>query len=243
MFFFSRFFFFFSDTQEGQKREAWVEANKQNLTVLPWHATNAVAPSHGTAAALGNEIGRMSGTPEEHRTRKAFISRPARAAASNGSHQSRHWRIEFENQERWTNQLMGYQSSADPLGRTQVRFETKDAAIAFARKMGWDYDVLEANDVRSLHGTKGYYQNFLNFHVEARQKAQSAARFARGQFAHAERGKTAFVNLKHTKYGGQASKMGKGTHWQQQHPNNHSAATWRNDNLRKKQELARKLGK
>lgn len=60
---------------------------------------------------------------------------------------------------RWENALMGWQSSGDYLQGTALFFNTKDDAIHFAEKQGYEYFVQEPNERRVL--PKAYANNFL----------------------------------------------------------------------------------
>lgn len=75
-----------------------------------------------------------------------------------GSHNLRHWCLEFDTRERWENPLMGWSSSADPLSNTSVHFKTKEAAIKFAEKNGWRYEVEERKE--RTPKVKSYGANF-----------------------------------------------------------------------------------
>lgn len=60
---------------------------------------------------------------------------------------------------RWENPLMGWQSSADFMQGTHINFKSKEDAIAFAEKQGYEYFVQEPNE---RHITpKAYADNFL----------------------------------------------------------------------------------
>jgi NADH dehydrogenase (ubiquinone) Fe-S protein 4 len=61
---------------------------------------------------------------------------------------------------RWENPLMGWQSSADFMQGTNVQFKTKEDAIAFAQKQGYEYFVQEPNERRIT--VKAYANNFLH---------------------------------------------------------------------------------
>ena len=52
---------------------------------------------------------------------------------------------------RWENPLMGWTSSADSLesvGRASLFFYTKEQAVDFCKKHGWEYSVDEPNEKR-----------------------------------------------------------------------------------------------
>lgn len=56
------------------------------------------------------------------------------------------WRIEFEARAKWQNPLQGWNSTADPLenvGRSSLFFFTKEQAVAYAQKAGWEVEVVE----------------------------------------------------------------------------------------------------
>jgi NADH dehydrogenase (ubiquinone) Fe-S protein 4 len=58
------------------------------------------------------------------------------------------WRIEFETRAKWQNPLQGWNSTADPLenvGRSSLFFFTKEQAVAYAEKAGWEVEVVEPN--------------------------------------------------------------------------------------------------
>jgi len=99
--------------------------------------------------------------------RSVLISQPSKTAMQSGSYQTRYWKIEFadggalEPSGRWENPLMGWISSADPLQAIDLhlRFESKEAAVAFAEKNGWDYSVKPTN-IPSPTINRKYADNF-----------------------------------------------------------------------------------
>ena len=54
--------------------------------------------------------------------------------------------------------LMGWSSAADTLNEVRLRFETLDEAVAFAKKNGMDYSVIEPQDFKFR--PKSYADNF-----------------------------------------------------------------------------------
>jgi len=60
---------------------------------------------------------------------------------------------------RWENPLMGWQSSADFMQGTHVSFKSKEDAIRFAEKQGYEYFVQEPNSRKIT--PKAYANNFL----------------------------------------------------------------------------------
>ncbi|XP_030367636.1 NADH dehydrogenase [ubiquinone] iron-sulfur protein 4, mitochondrial isoform X2 [Strigops habroptila] len=81
------------------------------------------------------DITALTGVPDEHiKTRKVHIFVPARNAMQSGVNNTKKWKMEFDNRERWENPLMGWASTADPLSNMVLTFSTKEDAIAFAEK-------------------------------------------------------------------------------------------------------------
>jgi NADH dehydrogenase (ubiquinone) Fe-S protein 4 len=60
---------------------------------------------------------------------------------------------------RWENPLMGWQSSGDSMQGTHLDFRTKEEAIQFAQKQGYEYFVQEPNERRIV--PKAYANNFI----------------------------------------------------------------------------------
>ena len=60
---------------------------------------------------------------------------------------------------RWENPLMGWQSSADFLQGTNLKFKSREDAIAFAHKQGYEYFVQEPQTRKFI--PKAYANNFL----------------------------------------------------------------------------------
>ena len=55
-------------------------------------------------------VSALSGVPQEQLQRVARIFMPARNPMQSGSDNAQQWKLEFENQERWENPLMGWAS-------------------------------------------------------------------------------------------------------------------------------------
>ncbi|TPX34312.1 hypothetical protein SmJEL517_g03013 [Synchytrium microbalum] len=89
------------------------------------------------------EADHVSGVPTEISHRTVRIFSPARTAMQQGTNKTDDWRIEFEVQDRWENPLMGWASSGDPVQATTTKFLSKEDAIRFAERQGYDYFVEE----------------------------------------------------------------------------------------------------
>ncbi|CAL1537458.1 unnamed protein product [Lymnaea stagnalis] len=105
------------------------------------------------------DISAISGVPDEHiKTRTVRIFVPARNAMQSGTYNTRRWRMEFDERERWENPLMGWVSTGDPLSNTEVNFQSKEDAIAFCEKNGWNWFVEDEKKPKMLR--KSYGANF-----------------------------------------------------------------------------------
>ena len=61
---------------------------------------------------------------------------------------------------RWENPLMGWQSTADFMQGERLSFKTKEDAIRFAHKQGYQYFVQEPNERKIV--PKAYANNFVH---------------------------------------------------------------------------------
>lgn len=77
---------------------------------------------------------------------QVVIYSPARAACQQGKKLLGTWKIHPGEQRKWENPLMGWTSTGDALSHqfnSVVNFESKEAAVAFCDKYGWEYEVME----------------------------------------------------------------------------------------------------
>jgi hypothetical protein len=90
---------------------------------------------------------------------KARIYRPAKTAMQSGRGNTRKWTIQFEAAAAKSHDpLMGWISSADTQGQVRLRFDTREEAVAFARKHNMDYALREP--VERVLRPKSYADNF-----------------------------------------------------------------------------------
>ncbi|KAI0346018.1 hypothetical protein BDW22DRAFT_1482169 [Trametopsis cervina] len=104
----------------------------------------------------------VSGAPRELRHRAVRIFQPTRSTTQSGTGKSNRWRIDWEILQgggRWENPLMGWASSADYMQGTRLSFRSKEDAIHFAEKQGWDYFV--ANTEVTRIPPKNYAENYV----------------------------------------------------------------------------------
>ncbi len=87
------------------------------------------------------------------------IYRQAKTATQSGRADTRRWVVEFEpGAPRRVEPLMGWTSSADTRDQVRLFFDSREEAIAYARKNGYMYSV-EAPRERKVR-PKAYADNF-----------------------------------------------------------------------------------
>ncbi|KAI1854976.1 hypothetical protein JX265_012331 [Neoarthrinium moseri] len=104
----------------------------------------------------------LSGAPVELQARTVRIYQPAKPASQSGNWGSHHWRMDWDvlaKGHRWENPLMGWQSSGDIMQGTHLNFKSKEDAIAFAQKQGYEFFVQEPNT--RAFTPKAYANNFM----------------------------------------------------------------------------------
>jgi len=104
----------------------------------------------------------VSGAPAELHHRAVRVFQYTRSTTQSGDAKSKRWRIDWDilpGGGRWENPLMGWASSADYMQGTRIGFRTKEDAIHFAEKQGWDYYVQQP-EVK-VRPPKNYAENYL----------------------------------------------------------------------------------
>lgn len=106
----------------------------------------------------------VSGAPEELVTKRVVrIYQQAKPATQSGHHNGSHWKLDWDvlgKGNRWENDLIGYQSTADVMQCTTMQFDNKESAIRFAQGQGWDHYVQEPK--KRHFRKKEYANNFLH---------------------------------------------------------------------------------
>jgi NADH dehydrogenase len=91
----------------------------------------------------------------------ARIYKPAKTAMQSGTAKTHDWVLEFAPaSERAVDPLMGWTSSADTQAQVRLRFETKEAALAYAAEHGVEVIVQEPKERRPNVRPGGYGENF-----------------------------------------------------------------------------------
>ncbi len=91
--------------------------------------------------------------------RRARIFEQPKSAMQSGYAGTTEWVLQYEpGDQRRPDPLMGWISSGDTRAQLQLRFETRDEAVAYAEQAGITYEVALAQHRRI--GPKAYADNF-----------------------------------------------------------------------------------
>lgn len=92
---------------------------------------------------------------------RARIYQPARTAMSSGQGKTKHWVLDFApDSPRSVDPLMGWTSSSDTQSQVRLTFDTKEAALAYAREHGIDAQVQDPKKRKPNIRPRGYAENF-----------------------------------------------------------------------------------
>ncbi|MDG2341278.1 MAG: ETC complex I subunit [Paracoccaceae bacterium] len=92
---------------------------------------------------------------------QARIYQPARNAMQSGMGKTKVWILEFAPAStREIDPLMGWTSSSDTQTQVKLKFDSKDAAVEYAKDNGIDAQVSEPNTRKQNVRTRGYGENF-----------------------------------------------------------------------------------
>ncbi len=92
---------------------------------------------------------------------RARIYKPAKTAMSSGTAKTKHWVLEFVNETgREVDPLMGWTSSSDTQAQVKMTFDTKEAALDYAKEHGIDAMAQEPKSRRANIRPGGYGENF-----------------------------------------------------------------------------------
>lgn len=92
---------------------------------------------------------------------RARIYQPAKTAMQSGTAKTQGWTLEFAPASaREVDPLMGWTSSTDTQAQVKLRFDTKEAALAYAEARGIEAEVTEPKARRAIIRQRGYGENF-----------------------------------------------------------------------------------
>ncbi len=122
--------------------------------------THLLSPAMAAAAAIAGHL--IDVRKFLHNKMKVQIFKPAKSAMQSGKANSKKWLVlpAQECQAKSVNELMGWVSSNDTKTQLKFEFATKESAIDFAIKQGFEYEVLEPKT--AVLKKKSYAENFLS---------------------------------------------------------------------------------
>ena len=151
---------------ETQLAVAYVEKHNKFMENMatPYPKTFQGGPATDLYVAKDpSEMRVLTGMPIEHQQRTVLIGPRYTTSMQSGDKFAHQWQISWQQAEVWSNPLTGWTSSSDPHATMKLTFSDKDAAIAFATKSGWKYEVLPSQSSTCYTpGEKNYAHNFLS---------------------------------------------------------------------------------
>jgi hypothetical protein len=92
---------------------------------------------------------------------RARIYQPAKTAMSSGMAKTKSWILDYTQSEaRSLDPLMGWTSSSDTQSQVRMSFDTKEAALDYAKAHGIDAIVTEPKKRKANIRARGYAENF-----------------------------------------------------------------------------------
>jgi hypothetical protein len=92
---------------------------------------------------------------------RARIYQPAKTAMQSGTAKTRQWVLDYTpSSARAVDPLMGWTSSSDTQSQVRLRFDSKEAAIDYAKAHGIDAVVTEPKPRKPNLRARGYGENF-----------------------------------------------------------------------------------
>ena len=92
---------------------------------------------------------------------RARIYKPAKTAMSSGTAKTNQWVLVYcQDSAREIDPLMGWTSSGDTQSQVKLRFDSKEAAVSYAKEIGIEADVTEPQARKQNIRARGYGENF-----------------------------------------------------------------------------------
>lgn len=92
---------------------------------------------------------------------RARIYQPAKTAMQSGTAKTKQWVLVFEAAaDKSVDPLMGWTSSPDTQSQVRLTFESKDAALDYARAHGIEAVLTEPKSRKPVIRARGYGENF-----------------------------------------------------------------------------------
>lgn len=160
------------EMSDEEKEELEIKANMEKMLTDVAITQNAgglanIPDLDANLPANPSELQALDHTPDYVLDREVIIYQKSKNSMSSGVGKTFGWTLKFPEQQRWSNPLTGWTSSADPMTSVELVFDTKEMAIAYVEKKGLTYRVKEAKPRRKAYGTNYYAHNFLPAATEA----------------------------------------------------------------------------
>ena len=128
-------------------RQSWASIG-ESQTRSPWQTSEPVpAPVQAKQAPVARRPRRKANDGLLPPDAVALIYRPCRSAMTSGKAGAKHWVLTFARRTApFTEALMGWTAGDDPLPQIRLRFPTLRAAVAFAEREGYPYQVVRPAD-------------------------------------------------------------------------------------------------
>ena len=90
---------------------------------------------------------------------KAKIYKPSKTAMQSGRSKFNKWVLKFDNnRNQKKDSLMGWNGGSNTISQVELKFDTKEDAINYAKRNDIEYVVLESSERKVI--TKSYADNF-----------------------------------------------------------------------------------
>lgn len=160
---------------EKQKlRDGHVNFKRQHIA--PKSITDVMPATPQPMPENPAEIAVFNGFPAEHQNRTVIIAPRHDKTMQSGQGHVHQWQITWKNRERWSNPLMGWTSSADPMSNVRLTFDSEADAESYAIKNGWKFEKRApvSESTQAPNEGKIYDHNFLPKRVQQEVKKANA---------------------------------------------------------------------
>ena len=140
------------------------------------------------------------GRPPEKRVMN--IHMPATKNLQAGRGKFRYWTVSTDVSNRWQNELMNWTSFSDPYSILKLKFDSKEQAIAYCEKYGWNYRVTDPVHWKdtNMKGKIDYGHNFLSTSTKAFIDNNHPMKVSKSEYKYSKGRDGAWQNLKRSNY-------------------------------------------
>mmetsp|Transcript_15250 Transcript_15250/g.21016 ORF Transcript_15250/g.21016 Transcript_15250/m.21016 type:complete len:256 (-) Transcript_15250:45-812(-) len=145
------------------KMEKTLQASQKNVS--PWTVSDLTHIRTSDLPANPAEIASLDGMLAKQAARTVYIRQKQQNAMTSGMENTKTWVLGWKQGTRWSNPLMGWTSTDDPMSNLEMRFESEEQAVTFCNKMGWKHIVAPERHLSGRRarvvGQNTYSHNFL----------------------------------------------------------------------------------